>query len=76
MTAESLDTSVGARLWYEGVAWTVVQIDGSTVLLQSADRYLRVHAPALVGVARALDESAHDDSPHAELDAILSLIHI
>lgn len=39
MTAESLDTSVAARLWYEGVAWTVVQIDGSTVLL---------HRPRLV----------------------------
>lgn len=71
MTTESLDTSVGARLWYEGAAWTVVQIDGSTVLLQSADRYLRVHAPALVGVARPLNESVHDDSPHAELDAII-----
>ena len=71
MTTESLDTSVGARLWYEGAAWTVVQIDGSTVLLQSADRYVRVHAPALVGVARPLNESFHDDSPHAELDAVI-----
>ncbi len=71
MTTESLDTSVGARLWYEGAAWTVVQIDGSTVLLQSADRYVRVHAPALVGVARPLDEPFHDDSPHAELDAVI-----
>jgi len=71
VTTESLDTSVGARLWYEGATWTVVQIDGSTVLLQSADRYVRVHAPALVGVARPLDESFHNDSPHAELDAVI-----
>lgn len=56
MSTESLDTSVGARLWYEGAAWTVVQLDGSTVLLRSVDRFLRVHAPALVGAARPLDD--------------------
>lgn len=49
MSAETLGTSVGARLWYEGAAWTVVQLDGSAVLLRSADRFMRVHAPALVG---------------------------
>lgn len=41
MSTESLDTSVGARLWYEGAAWTVVQLEGTTALLRSADRLLR-----------------------------------
>ncbi len=71
MSAETLDTSVGARLWYEGAAWTVVQLDGSAVLLRSADRFMRVHAPALVGVARALDDPMQEEGPHAELDAVI-----
>ncbi|MGP5128015.1 transposase [Brachybacterium tyrofermentans] len=71
MSTESLDTSVGARLWYEGAAWTVVQLDGSAVLLRSVDRFLRVHAPALVGAARPLDDPPHEGGPHAELDAVI-----
>ncbi|MGP9695576.1 hypothetical protein ACT3TZ_13285 [Brachybacterium sp. AOP25-B2-12] len=71
MSAETLGTSVGARLWYEGAAWTVVQLDGSAVLLRSADRFMRVHAPALVGVARALDDPMQEEGPHAELDAVI-----
>lgn len=77
MSIESLDTSVGARLWYEGAAWTVVQLEGTTALLRSADRLLRVHVPSLVGAARPLDDPAHDAPPHAELDAVIlaSLTH-
>ena len=71
MSAESLNTSVGARLWYEGAAWTVVQLDGSAVLLRSADRFIRVHAPALVGVARPLDDPGQEERPHTELDAVI-----
>lgn len=71
MSVESLDTSVGARLWYEGAAWTVVQIDGSAVLLRSVDQFLRVHAPALAGVARPLDDPSQEAGPHAELDAVI-----
>lgn len=71
MSTESLDTSVGARLWYEGAAWTVVQLEGTTALLRSADRLLRVHVPSLVGAARPLDDPAHDAPPHAELDAVI-----
>ncbi|MGP5131719.1 hypothetical protein, partial [Brachybacterium tyrofermentans] len=72
MSTESLDMSVGARLWYEGAAWTVAQIDGSAVLLRSVDRFLRVHAPALVGAARPLDDDPSEErAPHAELDAVV-----
>lgn len=71
MSAESLNTSVGARLWYEGAAWTVVQLDGSAVLLRSADRFMRVHAPALVGVARPLDDPGQEEGPHTELDVVV-----
>ena len=71
MSVESLDTSVGARLWYEGTAWTVVELDGATVVLRSADRFKRVHAPSLIGLAQPLDERTQDDDPHAELDAVV-----
>jgi len=71
MSRECLDVSIGARLWYEGAAWPVVQLEGTAVLLRSADRFQRVHAPTLVGVARPLDERAQEKDPHADLDAVL-----
>lgn len=45
MSTESLDTSVGARLWYQGSVWTVVELDGSTALdSRSATAWHGMHA--------------------------------
>lgn len=71
MSAESLDVSVGARLWYQASAWTVVELDADAVVLRSADRLTRVHVPSLIGVARPLDEGVQDADPHTELDAVV-----
>ncbi|MCM3660375.1 transposase [Georgenia satyanarayanai] len=70
MSVESLDVSVGARLWYQGSAWTVVEHDGDGVMLRSGDHFRKVHAPSLVGAAESLDYRAvqHTDT---ELDAIV-----
>lgn len=71
MKPQSLDTSVGARLWHNGSAWTVVEFDGTAVVLRSGDQFKRVHAPSLVGQAEPLDDRVQDDDPHAEIDAVL-----
>lgn len=63
MSAESLDVSVGARLWYQASAWTVVELDADAVVLRAADRLTRVHVPSLIGVARPLDEGVQDADP-------------
>lgn len=70
MSAECLDTSVGARLWYEGAAWTVVELDGSNALLRAGDQFKKVHAPSLVGTAESLDLPTVQDA-RAELDAVV-----
>ncbi|MGP5683493.1 transposase [Brachybacterium alimentarium] len=70
MSAENLDTSVGARLWYEGAAWTVVELDGSNALLRAGDQFKKVHAPLLVGTAESLDLPTVQDA-RAELDAVV-----
>lgn len=70
MSAESLDISVGARLWYEGAAWTVVELDGSSALLRAGDQFKKVHAPSLVGTAESLDLPTVQDA-RAELDAVV-----
>ncbi|MCW1804141.1 DDE-type integrase/transposase/recombinase [Brachybacterium squillarum] len=70
MSAESLDTSVGARLWYEGAAWTVVELDGPNALLRAGDQFKKVHAPSLVGIAESLDLPTVQDA-RAELDAVV-----
>lgn len=49
MSAECLDTTVGARLWYRGAAWTVDELDGSNALLHAGDQFKKVYAPSLVG---------------------------
>lgn len=36
MGAEVLDVSVGARVWCGGVAWVIVELDGTTVVLRRA----------------------------------------
>lgn len=69
MTVAVLNTSVGCKLWYEGAAWTVVEVDGSHLVLRSAERLLRVHAPSLVGIASQLAETDHA-ADRDELDAI------
>lgn len=69
MTAEVLDTSVGQQMWYAGAAWTVVELDGMNVVLRSAERLVRVHAPALVGLASSLSTSSQP-TERAELDAV------
>lgn len=53
-SAEALDTSTGMRVWCKGATWTVVELDGTTVLLRSANRFQRVHALYLVGAVRSL----------------------
>lgn len=70
MRAESLDVSVGVRLWWDGAAWTVMELDGATVMLRCGDRFKKVHAPSLVGLAHPLDEEVAQVDPGAELDAV------
>lgn len=70
MSEETLDVSVGARLWCEGSAWTVVEHDGRSVMLRSGEHLKRVDAPSLVGLAGRLDEPAATD-PLAELDTVV-----
>lgn len=54
---ERLDVCVGSRLWYEGEAWTVVELHGTVAALESDGRFMRVHAPSLVGRAFPLGRS-------------------
>ena len=70
MSAESLDVSVGARLWWQGSAWTVVEHESAIVILRSGEQFKKVHAPSLVGVAQALDDRdmAVFDSVNREFD--------
>ena len=70
MSAEVLDVSVGARLWYQGAAWTVVEHDGAGVLLRSGEQLTKVHGPSLVGVAEPLDDRRVVD-PTEELGAVV-----
>lgn len=56
MSTETLDISVGARLWYDGSAWTVVEHNGTAVVLRSNEHLKRVHAPSLIGLVESLDE--------------------
>lgn len=69
--SDSLDVSVGSRLWHDGAVWTVAELEGSVVVLHTRNQFKRVHAPSLVGRAQALDEPPQDDDPHAELDAVI-----
>ncbi|WNB85791.1 hypothetical protein [Cellulomonas sp. ATA003] len=70
MKVETLDVSVGARLWHQGAVWTVVEHDGAGVTLRSGEHFKVVHAPSLVGVAEPLDDHPVEDAD-TELDAIL-----
>ncbi|WP_298992970.1 hypothetical protein [uncultured Pseudokineococcus sp.] len=70
MSPEVLDVSVGARLWYQGAAWTVVEHDGTGVLLRSGEQLTKVHGPSLVGAAEPLDDRRVMD-PTEELDAVV-----
>jgi len=70
MSAEVPDVSVGARLWYQGTAWTVLEHDGAGVLLRSGEQFTKVHGPSLVGVAEPLDDRRVVD-PTEELDAVV-----
>ena len=71
MSTTVLDISVGSRLWYQGAAWTVVELDGSAVTLRSADQFKRVHAPALTGIAEPLDGSRAGEDISSDLDAVI-----
>nr|WP_306270370.1 transposase [Ornithinimicrobium sp. HY1793] len=66
-----MDVSVGARLWFQGSAWTVVEHDGATVLLRSGDNLRKVHAPSLVGLAQPLDDQVDEGQSQTELDAVV-----
>lgn len=48
MNTESLDISIGARLWYQGSVWFVAEHDGGGVLLRSGETYKRVRGASLV----------------------------
>ena len=61
MSTTVIDVSVGSRLWYQGTAWTVVELNGFAVILRSADQFKRAHAPALAA-ADTGDESRLDGS--------------
>lgn len=71
MSTDSLDVSVGARLWFQGSAWTVVEHDGATVLLRSGENLRKVHAPSLVGLAQPLDDQVDEGQSQTELDAVV-----
>lgn len=71
MREETLNVSVGARLWYQGSAWTVVEHDGMSVLLRSGEQLKRVDAPSLVGLAGGLDEPVATEDPLVELDSVV-----
>lgn len=71
MSTTVLDVSVGARLWYQGTAWTVVELDGFAVTLRSSDQFKRVHAPALTGIAEPLDNDRDDEDSAESLDAVV-----
>ncbi|MBE1515194.1 DDE-type integrase/transposase/recombinase [Nesterenkonia halotolerans] len=71
MTSEILDIFVGAGLWHDGAAWTVVELDGTTVVLRSGEHFKRAHAPSLIGQAEPLQEEIGDQDPHSELDVVL-----
>lgn len=71
MSTDSLDVSIGARLWFQGSAWTVVEHDGATVLLRSGDNLRKVHAPSLVGLAQPLDDQIDEGQSQTELDAVV-----
>src|SRR5699024_4358250 len=71
MNAETLNISVGARLWYGGSAWTVVEHDGTTVVLRSTDRLMRAHAGSLLGLAQPLEAASHHEDSPSELDAVI-----
>jgi len=66
-----LDTSVGARLWWDGAAWTVVELDGSALVMRSGDLLRRVHAASLIGLAQPLEDRSEEQGPRAELDAVV-----
>lgn len=51
----------GCRLWYQGTAWTVVELNGFAVILRSADQFKRARAPA-PAAADTGDESRMDES--------------
>jgi putative transposase len=65
----SLNVSVGARLWYLGSAWTVVELDGALVTLRSSAHLKKVHGSSLVGSATSLDDNS-DVSDSGELEAV------
>ncbi|TLP73075.1 DDE-type integrase/transposase/recombinase [Nesterenkonia sphaerica] len=69
MNAESLDISIGARLWYQGSAWAVVEHDGSGVLLRSGKSFKKVHGASLVGHAEPLSEKVQVEN--RELDVVV-----
>lgn len=52
MSTETLGISVGARLWYQGSAWSLGEHDGTTVVLRSDEHPNRVHAPSLIEATR------------------------
>ena len=70
MVAERLDVSVGSRLWLEGGAWTVVELHGAQAVLECQGRFMRVHAPSLVGRAVPL-RWREEPRPRGRADAVV-----
>lgn len=69
MNTESLDISIGTRLWYQGAAWTVVEHGGDGVLLRSGESFKKVHGASLVGIAEPLGDEVQAET--RELDTVV-----
>lgn len=63
MTSSVLELKVGARIWFDGGAWTVCEVFGAEVrLLDSGERYRLAAIDELLGSARDLNAaSSHDE---------------
>lgn len=71
MTAETLDLTVGADLWFEGDRWVVAEHEGATVRLTHGDQVRRVAVASLIGSATPFDEPEVSSSEKSELDVTL-----
>lgn len=63
MSGNVLELKVGARVWFDGGAWTVCEVPGAEVRLRdSHDRYRLTAIDELLGRARDLDAVADTDA--------------
>lgn len=63
MSSNVLELKVGARVWFDGGAWTVCEVLGVEVRLRdSGERYRLTAIDELLGRARDLDADADEDA--------------